>query len=280
VSERLRFSERYRTRVSTNLAYDTLPERVPAGLTNVLEGIASRSTRRRSLISGYVRLVCSEIDSPLPYATVTVNGVPEHDEHQLLEVLSGVEWDAACDVCEVIYDSMASHDQGVFQASVNRVFARNRFGYEMREGRVERVGAITQDLAIEEARGILKDPDLAGPNEQFRKAVQFYSQRPLPDCENAVKDAVGAVEGLARVLFEDPSLLLSKFGNRLRESKGTHPALVQTIEKLNAYRGDAEGVGHGNAGIRAVPLEEAEYVLGVSASAIVYLARVFGRGVS
>ena len=51
------------------------------------------------------------------------------------------------------------------------------------------------------------------------------------------------------------------------------------LEKLYAYRGDAEGVAHALTGEKEVRLEDAEFALAVSASAIVYLARLYGRGV-
>jgi hypothetical protein len=162
---------------------------------------------------------------------------------------------------------------------VNQLFARRYFGYELRDGRIERVGARVQEEAIAEARGILRDPDLSGPDEQYQKAIGFFNRRPEPDCENCVKEAVSAVEGVARVLLNDNSVVLSDAIKRLKKEKDVHPTLVKLLDNLYAYRGDAEGVAHALTGDKEVRIEEAEFVLGISASAIVYLARLFGRGV-
>ena len=167
-----------------------------------------------------------------------------------------------------------------FIYAFNEVLLRNYVGYELREGRIERVGAREAEAAIAEARAILRDPNLAGPDEQFQKAIAHFNRRPKPDVENCVKDAVGAVEALARVLLNDSSILLSKAIKKIGEEKGIHPTLQKLVESLYAYRGDAEGAAHGKTGVKASVTEaDAEFVLHTSAACIVYLARLYGRGV-
>ena len=50
--------------------------------------------------------------------------------------------------------------------------------------------------------------------------------------------------------------------------------LVKTIEGLYAYRSGGDGVGHGGASGGIATTEVAEYVLGTSASQIIYLVDV------
>src|SRR6266487_2814886 len=52
-----------------------------------------------------------------------------------------------------------------------------------------------EDKIVAAAKGILRDADLAGPNDQFGNALAAFNRRPEPDTENCVKDAVGAAEG-------------------------------------------------------------------------------------
>ncbi len=223
--------------------------------------------------------VCHATDLRVPNgirpigSTTTTNSADD-----LALVLRGLSWYQVCDACESLYDALTGSKEE-FLIGLNQTFARNHFGYEMRSGQIERVGALMHDTAIEEARAILRDPDLGGPDQQFQKAIAFFNQRPVPDSANAVKEAVGAVEGLARILLDDSNLMLSAACNRMRQSHGTHPALAEMINKLYGYRGDAEGAAHGATGNRPIPPEEAELVIGVSASVIVYLARIFGRAI-
>jgi hypothetical protein len=263
------FSVRYETRRPTEgLVVEAIPQRVRNGLVNLLFRIAPDERDEWESLGStlHYRL---DLD---PYA-----------EKNPSQILHGLNWDEWCDACEFIWRWFRDSDRNdladQFSNELNELFLRNYFGYEMRNGALEVIGARAQDEAVAMARGILRDVSLKGPDEQFQKAIAFYNRRPEPDCENCVKEAVSAVEGVARILLEDHSLTLSDALKRLRSDKDIHPTLIQMLEKLYAYRGDAEGVGHALTGEKEVRIEEAEFVLGTSASAVVYLARLYGRAV-
>jgi hypothetical protein len=261
-----------------SLVVDSLPSGVPIGTANVLVQVGPYE------IGSYVTVICNATDTKLPTPSgrgLTIVSSPYHTYDDLVALLAKLQWDRFCEAVEQIYEHIPkAATKRSLQKGLNTVFARNGFGYEMRNGQLERIGALTHDEAVAEARSILRDSDLKGPAEQFRKAQSFYHARPTPDCANAVKEAIGAVEGLARILVGDPSILLSKVPTLLSRTKGTHPALADLIVKLYGYRGDADGAAHGATGVRPVPLEEAEFVLGISASCIVYLARLYGRSIA
>jgi len=268
MTEGLPFSRRYETRrPEEGLIYGRLPERLREGLVNILNTVPGGLSSRLSL---QLHLALDRAIPAIPDVAV---------EGDMKRLSGGLDWDELCDACETIYAAIPVPHQGRFSNDVNRLFARRYFGYELRDGRIERVGARVQEAAIAEARGIQRDPDLSGPDEQYQKAIGFFNRRPDPDCENCVKEAVCAVEGVARVLLNDHSLTLSRALKRLQKEKDVHPSLVYLIDKLYAYRGDAGGVGHALTQKKEVRVEEAEFALAVSASAIVYLARLFGRGV-
>lgn len=265
MNRRPRFSERYELRKPEGgLIYDDVPERVVDGLINLMVA-KNYSTPVMS------RAVHRGLDQEMP---------TDLETFYLSRLLKRSEWYDLCDACEIICEVLAQSERGTFSNELNEIFSRNYFGYELRDGLIERVGAHAQDAAIAEARGILRDPDLSGPDEQFQKAIGFFNQRPEPDCENCVKEAVSAVEGVARILLNDHELILSKALPQLRNEKDVHPTLISLLDKLYAYRGDAEGVGHARTGEKEVRIEDAEFALGVSASAIVYLARLYGRAVA
>lgn len=192
-------------------------------------------------------------------------------------------WDEFYDILEAVAHHVAvfyGYQNDNFANDVNAVLGRNFVAYGLREGRVERVGTKLEDQVVAEARSILRDEDLAGPNDQLLKAIGFFSQRPEPDEENCVKEAIGAAEGVARVLLNEPSILLNNAVKEIGKSKGVHPTLQKLIADLYAYRGDAEGAAHGKTGAKPeIRLEDAELVINTSAAVIVYMARLFGRGV-
>jgi hypothetical protein len=222
------------------------------------------------------RLLEGAIDkwTPDTHYTVSINTIAE--------LVGKCEWFEFYDLVEEVVQILEPHSdlQALFVNDFNHALLRNHVGYELREGRIEKVGARQPEAVIAEVRAILRDPELVGPDQQFQKAIGFFNRRPEPDVENCVKDAVGAVEALARILLNDASILLGKAMKKIGEQKGVHPTLQKLVENLYAYRGDAEGAAHGKTGAKASVTEaDAEFVLHTSAACIVYLARLYGKGV-
>ena len=198
------------------------------------------------------------------------------------ELVEKCEWYEFYDIVETAVGELATFPdvQSRFVNDFNQALLRNYIGYELREGNIERVGAREAEVAIAEARGILRDPELQAADEQFQKAIGFFNQRPQADVENCVKDAVGAVEALTRKLLGKPSIELNDAIKEIGQEKGIHKALQQMVEKLYAYRGDAPGAAHGKTSAKPpITSADAEFVLYASAACIVYLARLYGRAV-
>jgi len=130
---------------------------------------------------------------------------------------------------------------------------------------------------VEQVRTLLQEPRFEGADQQFQKALDHLNKRPEPDKENCVKDAVGAVEAVTRILSGDPKLKLSDALGKEPFRSGIHPTLRVAIEKLYAYRGDVGGVAHGQVGPSQVGIEEAEWALTTALAAILYLVKKFGH---
>ena len=119
----------------------------------------------------------------------------------------------------------------------------------------------------------LLTPQYAAPLGQFKKAKAFlYNEQP-PDYLNSIKEAVGAVEGLARTLCDQPKATLSELIPVLKKSHLSHPAMAQIVASIYAVRGDEPGIGHGAANQSSFGYADAEFILNVSASVIIYLIR-------
>jgi hypothetical protein len=89
-----------------------------------------------------------------------------------------------------------------------------------------------------------------------------------------VKEAVCAVEAVARVLFPSGGSTLGDVVKSITGSEfGQLPkTIANTFNGLYGFRNAGEGVGHGGATGGAVTKELAEYALGVAASQIILLA--------
>ena len=210
-----------------------------------------------------------------------------YHRYEIEQIINRCKWHEFYEICEKAW-FLINEDEGStspffridsqeFSKEVNKIFIKYGLGYQMRDGLIERISDIDTNERIEQARLILQEPEYKGPAKQFNKAVGFFSQRPEPDPANCVKDAVGAIEGVARIISGEKKAVLTQLLDREPFKSGMPPTLRGSIEKLYAYRGDAPGAGHGQVAESSVGIEEAEFVLGISASAIVYMAKKRGK---
>lgn len=100
----------------------------------------------------------------------------------------------------------------------------------------------------------------------------LYDTKP-PDYLNSVKEAVGAVEGLAKAIFNNTKGTLSDLLPQIKQKHLAHQAMARIFEAVYAVRSDEPGIGHGAYGSSDFKYADAEFMLNVSASLIIYLAR-------
>lgn len=114
------------------------------------------------------------------------------------------------------------------------------------------------------------------PFKQLAKAKSFLYGVGSPDVENCIKDSVGALEGLARILLNEPKKTL---GDLLPELKGEflgHPAMDKILGLVYAIRGDVPGAAHGQHKASNLKLDDAEFVFNTCMACMIYLAKKSG----
>jgi hypothetical protein len=270
-----RFSDRLEIRRPTEgLIYEDAPIPVRHAFLNLLDWV-------NNILDGdwkrLYRILLGSVDRWKPDTgyVVSLNTIA----HELVEPCTWYEFYDLVEAMVRVLEDNASL-QALFVNRFNQILLRHYVGYELRDGKIERVGAREAEVAIGEARGILRDAELQPADEQFQKAIGFFNQRPQPDVENCVKDAVGAVEALARILLGKPSIQLNDAMKEIGDEKGIHKTLQQMVDKLYAYRGDAPGAAHGKTAAKPqITPPDAEFVLHTSAACIVSLARLYDKGV-
>jgi hypothetical protein len=113
----------------------------------------------------------------------------------------------------------------------------------------------------------LSVPRYAGPRLHMEKALQFMTVEPQ-DAANAVKEAICAVEGLARIVAGDATATLGDLIGRFKSQGKLNPALAKALEALWGFASNSPGVRHGATSGVTVTSEEAEFVIGSSRAAI------------
>ena len=178
------------------------------------------------------------------------------------------------DICEIIYDYLHSFSPE-FKDGLNRRFEKYYSVYRINDdGEIIEYGSHASEQTINEALVLLTAPALNGPDRQFRYAVQAFQRNP-PNYEVAVANAASAVEGVARCVLEDDSLVLKAALSRIEKEKSLPPALLQSMKAVWGHASDAGG-RHGLVGDPKVDRPIAEFCLHHAAASIVLIARSYG----
>jgi len=113
-------------------------------------------------------------------------------------------------------------------------------------------------------------PRYSGVRAHLSKSQQFLIQDP-PDLANSAKEAICAVEALARLACNDQTATLGDLIKVLKSKHGLDPALVKALEGVWGYTSNAPAVRHG--GTAALDVAQAQVILDLARSSIVYLLR-------
>jgi hypothetical protein len=205
----------------------------------------------------------------------------------VMSVLKALKWEKVYDFCERLHGHLATQVvsfsghavvttradvQTYIEEECRRLFLEEGLAFELSEGMVKRRGLRHTNTQVSRAQVVLGDERLLPARKHFNKALEYFQHVTKPDPENAVKEAVCAVEAVVRILFEGKSGK-TNFDQVISSITGSEagklpPALAKTFSGLYAFRGAAVGVAHGGATGGLVTLDIAEYVLAVAASQI------------
>lgn len=206
--------------------------------------------------------------------------------------LEGIDWAKVYDFCERLYGHLpqeigyedqygnysvqVSHGdmQTYIAAELQRLFLEEGLAYEFTDGVVRRRGRKHTVELVAKSQVVLGDPQLLSARRHFDKALRFFRHPSSPDYENAVKEAVCAVEAAGKLIF--PMAKASTLGDLVKWFSSTKEisvpkAICQTLTGVYAFRSGGDGVGHGGASGGKATLEVTEYILAVCASQIIYL---------
>jgi hypothetical protein len=123
--------------------------------------------------------------------------------------LKKLPWEKVLDFCERLYNSLpnemprSAEAKRYIAVELERLFAEEALAFDLRDGRVKLRGRLHTSTQASRAQVVLGDPRLASARAHFNKAQKYFRSASQPDPENAVKEAVCAVEATARALFPD-----------------------------------------------------------------------------
>lgn len=112
---------------------------------------------------------------------------------------------------------------------------------------------------------------LVGVRDHLDEAKRLLADRDEPNYRNSVKEAISAVEALARLIVNDEKATLGQALKIVEAEIPIHPCLQAAFDKLWGYRSDGSGIGHGSAKGSPVGAAEASFMLVASSAFVSYL---------
>lgn len=177
-----------------------------------------------------------------------------------------------CEKCEwyKVYDFVEYHishdgDYRKFIDEYNKIFEDEKTGYHI-IGKM--VTPITNGMEIDTIENsLVNSPEHVTPS--IEKAIRLFSDRENPDYNNAIKEAITAVEALCCTMVEGKEDTLGKAINKMAEQGIVlHEALSDAIKKLYKYTCNEDGKRHGGTTYVESDVEDARFML-VTCSAII-----------
>jgi hypothetical protein len=265
------FSKRYGLRPTPEgLMYEDASERARVGLYHLVKHFFEKEYS----YLGLYKVLCIALRIPVDRNVEVSSSQDFRASIEIEKLIMNCQWWQFYDICEVLWQGLKyKGEKDILSDEINNLFREEQLGFELRDGKVEKIGSGFINAQIKEARYLLKEPEFKGADEHFEKALKALNIRPKPDVENCVKDAISAIESVGRIIVNDEKVLLSDIIKDMAKNKTIPKPLDEAIQKIYAYRGDQPGVAHGLVGISKVTIDEAEFVLAMSAAIIIYLVK-------
>ncbi len=182
-----------------------------------------------------------------------------------------LEWYHIYDLVEFIADHVYDHtneSKNDIEKRFNFIFEKELSGYRFVSGKLVPISNSLEIETIYESIQVTARTGLLGANEHFETALSLFGKRPEPDYRNAIKEAISAVESVAKQLSGSDSQGLDGALTALGKKVNMHGALKQGFSRLYGYSSDEDGIRHAILDEPNVGFDEAKYMI-VSCSAFV-----------
>ncbi len=206
----------------------------------------------------------------------------------LKEYFFGLSWYDAYNLLEFIVNNhgVATEDRSgrrydvyrhpvsteMLEAAVNRILERERSGYRFIAHVLSPISEQVELEEVQKAATELRGSGLDGARKHIQTALDLFSKRPNPDYRNAIKEAISAIESIAKQVAAHKGDGLTPALRALEEKAGLHGALRSAFEKLYGYTSDESGIRHAILDDPTVGFEEAKYMIVACSAFANYLA--------
>jgi hypothetical protein len=272
------FSQRFGTGLPTAPLDKNVPESARIGLLNILGKLT-----RNDYIATWFVIATEALYVGRRLRQEFPNDSQNSDEDICISLIKEISWDKFYIFCEKIYtvlqpseyeDSSLAEVRQFYADEINVLMAEENLAYEFADGLFHRRGRPQTQKSLQRVSAILADPKYMPVRNHYNKAINFFNERPEPDIQNSIKEAVCALEAFVEILFGKKAA--KNFDDVIRSKQGNGagqipPTISESIVKLRAFRGNTQGVAHAALEGGYADTVEAELVLSLVATYITYL---------
>ena len=191
----------------------------------------------------------------------------EYIENEAKEKLGNTAWYYVYDVVESLYNYIAdTSKKQEYESEINAYFQTNGYGWKFENGKVLFRGDEIEEQAFTNAVQSLSTNQTA--QSELKLALDDLSKRPIADTTGTVQHAMAAMEWFCRQKFGGTT---STLGDIIQNNRSSFtPPLDKALEKLWGFASNhGRHVQNGGAATE----EEAEFVLNMCSSLILYLSK-------
>lgn len=198
--------------------------------------------------------------------------------NEVQNLVMGCEWFRIYDITEAICANLTLSDSSqadTFQQEVNQSFQELGIGWQIIDGIIQMRGPELFESSVRGAKTALELSGKITASKELHEALLDLSRRPQPDITGAIQHSMAALECIAREACGNPKATL---GEILKKYPNLVPSpLDEAISKIWGY---ASEVGRHLREGREPNREEAELIVGLSATCATYLCNKLLKGVS
>jgi hypothetical protein len=154
---------------------------------------------------------------------------------------------------------------------LNSLLERERSGFRFMAGGLAPLTNEVEVTAVSSAIEISDRKGLKGVYDHLSSAVRCFSSRPEPDYRNTIKEAISAIESVAKLITGKDSGGLKDALKELETHIPIHGSLKQGMLNLYGYASDEDGIRHAIVEEKNVSFDEAKLALVICSSLVHYL---------
>lgn len=148
------------------------------------------------------------------------------------------------------------------------IFLENGIGWKLEEGLIVFRGDEFFETTLKKAEEVLEQAKTLTAKQEIKEAINDLSRKPEPDVTGAIQHSLACLECISREVANDRK---STLGELIKKHRAiVPPPLDQVIEKMWGF--SSEQGRHLQEG-KPPDFEEAELLVGLSASLSTYLAK-------